>query len=464
MGNKVTNKKRKSSDYTISPSRKLAVRILNRYDRSDSYIDKLLEAEMKQNELSSEDKALLTQLVNGTTRWRGKLDWVLIGFFHGEFHKCLNVVKNAMRIALYQIMFMDRIPEHASINQSVEIVKRLQGQGAAGLVNGVLRNIARNKENIRYPDDKEDRVFYLSIVNSHPKWMAKRYIKFWGEEFAVALMKANNEIPKMPLRVNKLKASTEEVEQYLKENNIQYEKSKFHPDTFKITKLGGSITQTEIFKEGKISVQDPAASMAAELTLAKPGMKVIDLCAAPGGKSFKIAELMKNEGKIVSNDKYWGKLKILTDEAERLGVDIIEVFKEDAAECTAEELADVLIVDAPCTGSGTFRKKPDIKWKREYEDLRKLNEIQKDILANATNLIKVGGAIVYSTCSVEPEENTGIAEWFLKQFPNFELDKAENHLHPHVCKDGYMQMFPNIHDTDGAFAARFIKKSENGNK
>lgn len=443
---------------SVTKCRAIATHILNRYDRSDSYIDKLLESELKSNDLNKKDKALLTQLVNGTVRWRAKLDWVLIGFFHGEFHKSMNIVKNAMRIALYQILFMDKIPEHAAINESVELVKQIQGQKAASLVNGVLRNIVRNKQNIRFPDDKEDRDFYLSIVHSHPKWMAKRWVKFWGEEFAVQLMEANNEIPYLAMRVNKLKSTAEEVEKILNENEINFEKSVFHPDTYKVKNLGTSITMTDLFREGMIAVQDPSASLAAELTNAKPGMRVMDMCAAPGGKSFKIAEMMENKGTLISNDKYWGKLKMLSAEAERLGITIIEQQKEDAAEFSPKEKADVVIIDAPCSGSGTFSKKPDIKWKREIEDVYKLNTIQKEILKNAPNLIKEDGAIVYSTCSIEPDENMLIAEWFLKTFPDFKIDPAENYLPAEVCKDGCMQTFPNVHHTDGAFAVRFIRK------
>lgn len=443
---------------SVTKCRAIATHILNRYDRSDSYIDKLLESELKSNDLNRKDKALLTQLVNGTVRWRAKLDWILIGFFHGEFHKSMNIVKNAMRIALYQILFMDKIPEHAAINESVELVKQIQGQKAASLVNGVLRNIVRNKQNIRFPDENDDRDFYLSIVHSHPKWMTKRWVKFWGEEFAVQLMEANNEIPYLAMRVNKLKSTAEEVEKILTESEIKFEKSVFHPDTYKVKNLGTSITMTDLFRDGMIAVQDPSASLAAELTNAKPGMRVMDMCAAPGGKSFKIAEMMENKGTLIANDKYWGKLKMLSTEADRLGITIIEQQKEDAAECSPEEKADVVIIDAPCSGSGTFSKKPDIKWKREIEDVYKLNAIQKDILKNAPNLIKEDGAIVYSTCSIEPDENILIAEWFLKTFPDFKIDPAENYLPAEVCKDGCMQTFPNVHHTDGAFAVRFIRK------
>jgi 16S rRNA (cytosine967-C5)-methyltransferase len=277
--------------------------------------------------------------------------------------------------------------------------------------------------------------------------MAKRWVKFWGEEFAVELMEANNEIPYLAMRVNKLKSTAEEVEKILNESEIKFEKSVFHPDTYKVRNLGTSITMTELFREGMIAVQDPSASLAAELTNAKPGMRVMDMCAAPGGKSFKIAEMMENNGTLISNDKYWGKLKMLSAEAERLGITIIEQQKED-----------VVIIDAPCSVSGTFSKKPDIKWKREIEDVYKLNSIQKDILKNAPNLIKEDGAIVYSTCSIEPDENILIAEWFLKTFPEFKIDPAENYLPAEVCKDGYMQTFPNVHHTDGAFAVRFIRK------
>jgi 16S rRNA (cytosine967-C5)-methyltransferase len=212
-----------------------------------------------------------------------------------------------------------------------------------------------------------------------------------------------------------------------------------------------------MFASGHIAIQDVSASMAALLSQAKPGMTVIDLCSAPGGKAFYVAELMENTGSIIALDKYEAKLRFLTDGAKRLGISILEAKTGDARSFEAEQ-ADIVLADVPCTGFGTLSKKPDIKWKREVDDIVKLLPLQKDILKNAASLVKPGGAIIYSTCTIEAEENEENIAWFLSTFPEFTLDSAEKYLPSEVCDQGYMKTLPGKHLTDGAFAARLIRR------
>jgi 16S rRNA (cytosine967-C5)-methyltransferase len=457
MNDQIVTDKNESTPF-FSGVRAAAIRILSRFERSDAYLDKLIERELSNGELSANDRALLTELINGVIRWRWKLDWGLTGFYHGDYLKCLNIVKNAMRVAFYQIMFLKKIPDYAAINESVEVVKKLQGEKTAGIVNGVLRNLARNLDNIRYPKRDNDPIYYLSVMESHPRWLVRRWVDQFGEESAEVILQANNRRPYVPVRINTLQTTAEEVEAFFHEEDLRYIKSEYTDRSYILKSPRMDITQTELFKSGKITIQDPSATMAAMLAQPKPGMNVIDLCAAPGGKSFMLAEQMQNDGNVVAIDKYESKLRFIESGKQRMGYDIITPFAADAENLVIENPADLIFADVPCSGLGTLSKKPDIKWKRERDDLYTLSKIQREIMSNAAKLLRSGGVFVYSTCTIEPEENMENVNWFLENFPEFEIDPAEKYLPEKVCKDGVMQTFQHIHYIDGAFAARFVKK------
>lgn len=442
----------------FNTARAKAVRILSRFERSDSYIDKLVEKELRYNNLNQMDKALLTELVNGVIRWKLKLDWALVGFYIGDYLKCLNVVKNAMRVGLYQIMFLDKIPPPVAINESVEIVKKIQGEKTAGIVNGVLRNILRNMDAIRYPNKSGELAYYFSIIYSHPKWMVKRWIRFFGEEETEKLLIENNKRPYIPLRVNTLNKKTEDIIKQLEEEEFNYQLSSYHENSILLSNIRMNISQADNFKNGSVTVQDPSASLAVRLASPKPGNNVLDLCSAPGGKAFYMAELMKNQGRIIAVDKYIIKLNHIIEGAERLGFNIIETLQEDALNVDFKEQFDLVFLDVPCSGLGTLSKKPDIKWKREVEDIFNIAKSQRRILENGAKHVKPGGVLLYSTCTIEPEENEENIKWFLEKNKDFRLDRAENYISEHVCKDGFMKTYPHIHGIDGAFAARLIKQ------
>jgi 16S rRNA (cytosine967-C5)-methyltransferase len=444
--------------YSYTPSvRQLAVKILNRYDRSDSYIDKLLSHELKHEHLIHQDRALLTELVNGVIRWRGKIDWVLTGFYHGDYQKCLNLVKNAMRIALYQMLYLNRIPIPAAIFESVEVVKRIQGEKTAAIVNGVLRNIARNVENIRYPDKSEDEIYFYAVIYSHPKWLVKRWIDRFGLLETEKLMDFNNRRPYTAVRVVSTNSTVAEIEEIFTTHNIKYSVSPYNPNSLLLESPRYDISASEIFKSGKITIQDPSSTLSAMLANPKEGDTIIDICAAPGGKSFILAELMNNKGEVLAFDKHESKLRFITNGAERLNLNIIKAVTRDAENQSFTENADIVFADVPCSGLGTLSKKPDIKWKKESEDITKLVIHQRKILENASKILKSGGVLVYSTCSIEPEENEENIKWFLKNYPDFTLDPAEKYLPESLCKDGYYYSIPHLSGMDGAFAARMIK-------
>ncbi len=442
----------------VNPARVSAVKIISRFERSDAYLDKLLNKELSDTDMIKEDKALLTELVNGVIRWRWKLDWVLTGFYKGDYLKCLNIVKNALRVGLYQILYLDRIPDHAAINEAVEIIKRIQGEKIAGIVNGVLRNIARNIENIRYPNKEEDIVYYYTIMHSHPRWMVKRWIDLFGEEQAVKLLEANNEIPNIKIRINLLRTTIAEVKQELVQMGIAFQQSIYAPESLEITSKGTDIASSDLFLSGKITIQDTSAYLATKLAFVHPGQRILDLCSAPGGKSFALAEQSGDTGKVISVDKYASKLRIIQQGAKRLQLKSIETLEADASIVQFDELFDLVFADLPCSGLGTLKKKPDIKWKREREDISLLVNTQREIISNAVRFVKPGGVLLFSTCTIEPEENEENVNWFLSEHPEFEIDPAEKYLPGDICKNGFMQTFPHVHKTDGAFAARLVRK------
>ena len=459
--NEITPNESENSDeeqVVLSGARYSSIKILSRFERSDSYIEKLLDYEMKKGSLSPLDKSLMNEIVHGVIRWKGKLDWVLVGFYHGDYLKCLNIVKNALRVALYQILFLDRIPIPAAINESVEIVKRVQGEKTAGIVNGVLRNIARNIDNIRFPDKAEDMIYHFSVMYSHPRWMVKRWVERFGEIKTEKLLFVNNRRPYTVIRVNTLKATIEQVEDVLKGFEMHFFPSPFLKESLIVKSNKPEVPTLDIFKEGWITIQDTSASLAALLSNVQPGNIVADVCAAPGGKAFFLAELMHDEGKIIAMDQYKSKLTFIEEGSMRLGLNSIETRLGDAREIKFDQPVDIVFADVPCSGLGTLSKKPDIKWKREREDIFGLVDTQRKILENAAKIVRTGGAIIYSTCTIEPEENQENIQWFLKNHPEFVLDAAEKYLPVEVCKHGYMEIFPHVHYIDGAFAARLVKK------
>ncbi|MDX9790336.1 MAG: 16S rRNA (cytosine(967)-C(5))-methyltransferase RsmB, partial [Candidatus Kapabacteria bacterium] len=352
---------------------------------------------------------------------------------------------------------LNRIPIPAAIYESVEVTKKIQGEKTAAIVNGVLRNIARNLDNIRYPDRADDEIYYFSVLYSHPKWLVKRWIDRFGLQEAEQLMNYNNQRPYIPVRIVETNSDIESVKTIFENHEIKFRVSPYINSTLLLDSPRYDISASELFKNGKITIQDPSASLAVKLSGVNSGNNVIDLCAAPGGKSFLLAEMMINEGKVLAVDKHDSKLRFIKDGAQRLGLSIIETLTKDSESYVFSEEADVVFADVPCSGLGTISKKPDIKWKKEYEDMIKLIPHQRKILENAAKIVKTGGVIIYSTCTIEPEENEENVKWFLDNHPDFELEPAEKFIPMELCTDGYYSSIPHRTGMDGAFAARLKK-------
>jgi 16S rRNA (cytosine967-C5)-methyltransferase len=436
--------------------RGLAVKILNRVERTDSYLERLLDNEMRNSDLTGPDKALLYEIVHGVVRWMGRLDWVLNGFYKGQFSKAIPNLKNGLRVALYQIMFLDRVPDFAVVNEAVEFVKKLQGQKPADLTNAILRNIIRSKNAIRYPDPEEDLPGYLAAYYSHPSWMVKRYLTRFGREETEKLLAANNEKPFLTLKINALKTNPEEFKQLLNKVNLRYRHGRYLPEFFKLQNLT-NITAWEYYTEGYFNIQDESAGLACRLLDARPGMRVLDICAAPGGKTAYIAGLMHDEGEIIAIDRFEARLSIMERNIKRLGIKSINLIEKDALEYTDSGF-DRVLADVPCSGTGTLCKKPDVKWKKDLLDVKRMTQLQYRLLEKAATLVKPQGVVVYSTCSIEPEENCEIVDKFLAAHPDFKLESAAGEFPVEIIdSNGCIQTLPHSHQLDGAFAAKLVK-------
>jgi 16S rRNA (cytosine967-C5)-methyltransferase len=436
-------------------ARSIAVKIVTRVEGKGAWLDKLLTNELGRNNLSERDRRLVTELATGVIRWRARLDWVLVEFYKGDFSEAAPIVRNALRVALYQILFLDRIPDSAAVNEAVELVKHVLGDRPAGMVNGILRSVLRRRESIKWPDREQGVVAYFSVMGSHPEWMIERWIDSLGEAETERLLDANNQRPHIALRVNPMRTSTSAVLELFAERDLAAQVSPLNPRMVVLDGLTG-IGDDPGFREGLYTVQDVGGSLAALLADARPGMRVIDLCAAPGGKSTAMAEAMEARGDVIAVDLYEAKLPMIAEAAKRLGLsDVIHPTLGDARTIRLDT-ADLVLVDAPCSGLGVLSRKPDIKWKRTPEDITAMTVLQGEILDNAATLVRPGGHLVYTTCTTEPDENQRAVEAFLLRHPTFSLIPAETLLPDEVVTDGYLQSWPHRDGIDGAFGARLI--------
>lgn len=466
QGNGHKKKETVYSKNLYEDARSCAVKILCRCERSDSYLEKLIDFELRNDTLNDFDKALLNEISHGVIRWMRRLDWFLNGFYRGNYEKCLPEVKNAMRVALYQILFLNKIPYSAAVNEAVEFIKRIHGEKHAGVVNGLLRTIIRTLENLVWPTREIDEVNYLGIIQSHPNWMVNRWIKRFGFDDAVKLCEANNRRPVISLRVNTIKISSADFEEYLKEKNLYYKKGNYL-DNFFMVKTMSKIYTDEFFKNGFYTIQDESAGAASKLISPEKDDLILDICAAPGGKTSHLSEMMNNEGKIVAVEKFISRCEIMKKNMDRLQVKNVKIIHDDINNPESHDLkenligkADKILADVPCSGLGVLSKKPDIKWKREPEDISRLQVLQLEILENSLKYLKPEGSIIYSTCTTESEENTDVVNIFLEKHPEFFIENASGFVPENlVNQNGCVEIFPHIHNTDGAFSVRLTRRN-----
>lgn len=442
--------------------RHLSVEILNRVEEHGAFAEPLMDATLSRNQtLPIYDKRLITQIVYGTLRMRGRLDWIIDQFYKGTFISMDLCIKNILRTGIYQMLFTERIPDFAIVDEAVEITKKTHPAGA-GLVNAVLRNVIRKKDAIVYPQMEEDPSLHISIVHSHPLWLVKKWIEMFGIEETAALCRAQNEIPPTALRVNTLKTSRERARDSLLQDGFDVKLTAFSPDGLILSNQAMSVRDTISYTEGHIQLQDEASQLIAHLVDPIQGENILDLCAGTGGKTMHLAALMDNCGSIMAVDISKKKLEALKKNARRLGVTIMDTQVEDARQKSGEafhETFDKVLVDAPCSGLGTLRRNPEIKWRSSPEDVTKCAVLQKVILDKAAPCVKKGGSLIYSTCTLIPEENEKVIEDFISFHRNFICIRPPDTIDSRVVDDrGHFRSYPHRHGTDGFFGAVLRKK------
>ncbi len=426
-----------------------------------AYNNEAIKRFLKRNgAMDKRDKGLVTEIVNGTLRNIIYIDHCLNSFSTVKTEKMKPWILTCMREAVYQIMFMDRVPDSAACNEAVKLVESRGLKSLKGFANGVLRNVIRQKDAIPMPDKDKEFSKYVSVKYSFPEWIVKMWISMYGMEKTEEICKASNKAPELCITCNTLKIRPDELKTKLKDEGMEVEDSKYFEDSFVIKKTD-DITSSECFKSGYFHIQDESSFMAVKILDAKKGDRVADVCAAPGGKSFSIAERMENEGYVLSGDIYEHKAELIYDGAKRLGIDIIDAKVRDAADKEEIEKFDKVLVDAPCSGLGLVRKKPDIKLTKTGNDVDELINIQREILSASAALVKEGGVLVYSTCTICKKENIGNMKWFKDNFDFEPMDISKYIPDGMICetaKDGYIELLPDIHGTDGFFIAKFVKK------
>ena len=445
--------------------RLLAVEILNRVEKNLAYAEPLLEAALKENYLPNvHDRRLLTELVFGTLRMQGYLDWVIERYLRGRSAPLPLSVKNILRTAFYQFMHTSRIPIYAIVDEAVKLTRQL-APGNEALVNALLRNYLRHREEALFPQKRDEAPLeYISIVHAHPRWLVKKWLSYLGIEETERLCQANNERPPFTVRVNTLKIDRTKAIDELKEAGIEAGETPYAPEGLFILKGRGELRFAEAFTKGHFVIQDEASQLIAHLLSPRPGERVLDCCAGRGIKTTHLAQLMENKGVITAIDLNERKLALLRELSENLGITIVATKAGDATGNAAveEELYDRVLLDAPCSGLGTVRRKPEIKWRLKAKEIAKLSSRQKDLIKSAARLVKKGGVLLYAVCTIMPEENEKVIEDFLKDNPDFTVETVEMPLYPSSLffnERGFFRTFPHIHNTDGFFACLLRKKS-----
>ncbi len=419
--------------------RKTAVSILLKIEKDGAYSNLAVGNFLKEAELESLDRAFVSALVYGVLDRKITLDAVLSKFMKTPIKKTAPFTLQVLRTALYQIMFMDKIPESAAVNEAVKLIKKSRESRNAGFVNAVLRSVLREENLLPHGESIED----LSIRFSCPLWIVKSFVEDYGRENTISLLEESLKAPPMTLRVNTLKTDTEQLKAEFEKSGIAVHEGE--TENSLVVDKGFDIPTSELYKNGFFHAQDEASQKAVKVLGPKKGERVLDLCAAPGGKSFTMAEMMEDTGELVSCDLYESRVKLIREGAKRLEIDIIKTFVSDASVYNGElGLFDAILCDVPCSGLGVIRRKPDIKYKA-IEDFSELEEIQYSILTNAVKYLKKGGRILYSTCTLRSGENEKLVFRFLKEYNNFRIE--------------YEQTFmPHIHKTDGFYCALLVKE------
>lgn len=446
---------------TQKSPRSLALETLLGAEKMGRYINLATDSSIKSADMSDSDRALFTSLVYGVTERRITLDYIISAMAsHGGSH-IEPRVRGILRLGLYQLIYMNKIPAHAAVNETVALCK---SKGERSFVNAILRNYQRDGHSrVVFPSEKDDKTRYLCVTYSFPKWICASLIRDYGYENAKGILSTfSDEVPSATLRINTTKTSVPEYKALLDKEGISYTDAPYADSALKLED-GAIISKLPGYSEGLFFIQDEASQISTKILAPKPHELIIDTCSCPGSKSFGAAIEMKNEGKIYSFDLHKNKLSLIESSAARLGIDIIETREQDGKrpDETLFGMADRIICDVPCSGLGVMAKKPDIRYKSE-EDIAALAPLGLEILSKSADYLKAGGVLLYSTCTLRRDENENTIEEFLRTHEDFTLCpfslESNDPKSPDIECGGMLTLMPHVHHTDGFFIAK-LKKS-----
>lgn len=437
--------------------RRLALELLVRVERDRSYANLLLDARLKRQKLSDRDRALTTELCYGVLRHRGTIDFLLAQVLDRPLAMVDLDVRNLLRLGAYQLFYLTKVPTYAAVHETV----RLAGRGTRSYVNAILRAVERRGP-LRKEELPEEQVSRLAVRYSHPPWLVERWLKRLGEE-ALELMKAHNQIPPVGIGWNSLRGTEDELERTLTRAGVEWKASPWLPRVYRV-RDAGKLLRGPARDRGLFWVMDEAAALVVHLLDPRPGERILDVCAGGGGKAVLAAGFMENRGEIVALDVNSRALQRLRDGSRRLGARIVKPVKQDARDAAGQfrGWADRVLVDAPCTGLGTVRRRPEIRWHRDPTDIPRLADLQGEILDGVADCVRSRGSLVYAVCSREPEEGEEVIAKFLSRHPEFSCEDTVPSFFREgreaLLTRGCVTTWPHRHDTDGFFAVQLRRQ------
>jgi len=439
------------------PVRQLALRLLCRVEMSGAFADQLIAALAVAHGLVPQARAFLRELAYGVLRWRNRLDWLLSHCSDRPLETLTPAVRNLLRLGVYQLFFMDHIPPHAAVSETVRLAKQVAHAGVASYVNAVLRAMERQRGALSLPEAHEDLLAYLTITQSHPRWLVERWLARYSSQQTMAICEANNLRPPLVVRVNLLRITRERLLDSLAADGCEARACRYAPDAVFMVSHA-SLIELESYRQGWFTVQDEAAILCGHLLSPQPHEWVLDACAAPGGKATQAAEAMADLGTVLCLDHSYQRINLVEENARRLGLRSLRCLIGNAEQIEFKRPFERILLDAPCSGLGVLRRHPDAKWRKGPELITAMARQQAALLDHLCRFVKPDGLLLYVTCSTEAEENQHIVESFIDRHPHYTLEAIDNDLSDaariFARHEGWFQSWPGPAGLDGFFAAR----------
>lgn len=455
----MTDKRQANKKIKKDTARQIALEVICAVIDGGAYANIALNKTLRTKKTDDRDRRFITELVYGTIKAKGTLDWLLSQLSARPLAKIDKAILNILRMGLYQIFYLDKVPASAACNESTELAKSASHAGAAKFVNGILRSAVRGREagTLLFPDKSADMALNLALTKLHPLWLVKHWLKQFGEEETEKLLDYNNLPPVLSLRTNTLKTTRSNLLEVLQAAGFEAVPSKWCEEGIICTKTAGLNALMEKAPDA-FYMQDESSMLVAHAVCPQPGMTVLDLCAAPGGKTTHLAQLMQNKGRIYACDIHPHKMELIKENAVRLGIDIIEPVLMDASVFKPEwaDAADCVLVDAPCSGFGVLRRRAEARWRKNKKDLKVFPPLQKSILQNAARYVKPGGRLIYSTCTLEQAENNLLVSEFLNANTEFEYAGFSHPLTGEKINE--LQLLPQRDNVDGFYICVMRRK------